>query len=104
MDGQGGRAMEDFRQRRAVVTGAASGIGLAVARRLLAGGATVSAVDRNAEGLHAIGITGRKPGGPDPPVPPPRPGRAGEPGGVDYLSKVPASIAWAPLGAVKGTL
>lgn len=37
--------------RRAVVTGAASGIGSAVVRRLLAEGASVLAVDINAEGM-----------------------------------------------------
>jgi NAD(P)-dependent dehydrogenase (short-subunit alcohol dehydrogenase family) len=44
--------------RRAIVTGAASGIGLAVARRLLREGATVLAVDVNAEGLRAIAAEG----------------------------------------------
>lgn len=41
--------------RRAVVTGAASGIGLAVARRLLAEGVAVTAVDVNEAGLATIG-------------------------------------------------
>ncbi|GAA4843816.1 3-hydroxybutyrate dehydrogenase [Saccharopolyspora rosea] len=40
--------------RRAVVTGAASGIGAAVARRLAAGGAEVVAVDRSAEKVQAL--------------------------------------------------
>jgi NAD(P)-dependent dehydrogenase (short-subunit alcohol dehydrogenase family) len=42
------------RERRAIVTGAASGIGLAVVRRLLAEGIAVTAVDVNEAGLHAI--------------------------------------------------
>lgn len=46
--------MNEFQNRRAVVTGAASGIGQAVARRLLAGGAAVVAVDRDARGLQAL--------------------------------------------------
>lgn len=44
--------------RRAIVTGAASGIGLAMARRLLREDATVLAVDLNAEGLRAIAAEG----------------------------------------------
>lgn len=40
--------------KRAVVTGAASGIGQAVARRLLHEGAAVIAVDRDAAGLEAV--------------------------------------------------
>jgi len=39
--------------RRALVTGAASGIGLEVARRLAAGGVSVSMLDRNEEPLRA---------------------------------------------------
>jgi NAD(P)-dependent dehydrogenase (short-subunit alcohol dehydrogenase family) len=44
--------------RQAIVTGAAQGIGLAVARRLLREGASVLAVDVNAEGLRAIAAEG----------------------------------------------
>ena len=46
--------------RVAIVTGAAAGIGRAIARRFAAEGAAVLAVDRNAEGLEATvpGITG----------------------------------------------
>jgi NADP-dependent 3-hydroxy acid dehydrogenase YdfG len=41
-----------------VVTGAASGIGRAVARRLLADGRDVLAVDRDAAGLEAVAAEG----------------------------------------------
>ena len=47
--------------KRAVVTGAASGIGQAVARRLLADGATVIAADRNEEGLGPVVEAGATP-------------------------------------------
>ena len=43
-----------FQGRAAIVTGAASGIGLAVAERLRSEGAKVLSVDRNAEGLKAV--------------------------------------------------
>lgn len=42
----------------AIVTGAVSGIGLAVARRLLREGTTVLVVDLSAEGLRAIAAEG----------------------------------------------
>ncbi|CAN5627997.1 hypothetical protein BH24CHL9_BH24CHL9_16330 [soil metagenome] len=44
--------------RRAVVTGAASGIGFAVVERLLKEGASVLEVDINAEGMAALGEQG----------------------------------------------
>lgn len=47
--------------KRAVVTGAASGIGQAVALRLLREGATVIAADRNEAGLAAVVETGATP-------------------------------------------
>ena len=47
--------------RRAVVTGAASGIGEAVARRLLADGVEVVAVDRDEAGLERIAAHGARP-------------------------------------------
>lgn len=50
--------MGDAHGRRAVVTGAASGIGFAVARRLLAEGASVLAVDINAEGMAPLAEDG----------------------------------------------
>ena len=44
----------DLVGKRAVVTGAGSGIGAAVSRRLAAGGASVIAVDRNAESAEQV--------------------------------------------------
>ena len=43
--------MSDFEGQAAIVTGAASGIGLATAKRLAAGGARVVATDINEAGL-----------------------------------------------------
>ena len=45
----------DLKHRRAVVTGAAQGIGFAIARRLLTSGAAVSLWDRDAEHLSRAG-------------------------------------------------
>ncbi len=45
---------DDFRDRHILVTGAASGIGAAVARQLLARGARVSAVDLDETGLQRL--------------------------------------------------
>ena len=50
--------MGDAAGRRAVVTGAASGIGFAVVRRLLGEGAEVLAVDINAEGMAPLAAAG----------------------------------------------
>jgi len=44
--------MEDFNGQVAIVTGAASGIGLAIAHKLLAKGAQVVVLDLNGKGLH----------------------------------------------------
>jgi len=49
--------MTRFRGRKAVITGAASGIGLGVARRLASEGALVSLWDRDAAGLKAAAAT-----------------------------------------------
>ena len=46
--------LDDFQDRHILVTGAASGIGAAVAQQLLARGARVSAVDLNTDGLQAL--------------------------------------------------
>lgn len=45
--------MNDLHGRRAIVTGAAQGIGLAIAKRLVAGGARVALVDINGDGARA---------------------------------------------------
>ena len=45
--------MEDFNGQVAIVTGAASGIGLAIAHKLLVKGARVILFDLNSEGMHA---------------------------------------------------
>ena len=46
--------MERFTGKVAIVTGAASGIGAGIARRLSREGAKVTLVDRNADALHAV--------------------------------------------------
>lgn len=51
--GQTSEMFSDLRGRRAVVTGAARGIGLAIARRLLMAGAEVIAIDKDKETLAA---------------------------------------------------
>ena len=56
--------MSEYRGRTAVITGAASGMGLCAARRLCAAGATVVMCDINAEALEALAaeITAAGPG------------------------------------------
>jgi 3-hydroxybutyrate dehydrogenase len=49
-----GSVQANLRNRRAVVTGAASGIGLACARRLAAAGASVVAVDLDGDGAERV--------------------------------------------------
>jgi NAD(P)-dependent dehydrogenase (short-subunit alcohol dehydrogenase family) len=51
-----------FEGQAAIVTGAASGIGLAIAKRLAAGGAAVTIVDQNGEGAEAAAAELRKAG------------------------------------------
>lgn len=48
----------DYTNRHAVVTGGASGIGLATARQLVAAGATVTVVDRNEKGRTSVEAIG----------------------------------------------
>ena len=64
-------SLERFTDRVAVITGAASGIGLATSRRLAAEGATIVVVDMNAE---AGGVVAEESGGL-------RPGRCHQPRG-----------------------
>ena len=45
--------MEDFKGQLAIITGAASGIGMAIAHKLLGKGAQVAVLDLNGNGLHA---------------------------------------------------
>jgi 2-dehydro-3-deoxy-L-rhamnonate dehydrogenase (NAD+) len=51
----------DFSDRHAVITGGASGIGLAIAQRLAKGGATVSLWDRNPDALKQAATSFEKP-------------------------------------------
>lgn len=57
----------DFRGKTALITGAASGFGLATARVLAAGGARIIGVDRNAEklaaGMASLPVVGAQPHG-----------------------------------------
>lgn len=50
--------MFDFSGKKALVTGAAHGIGLGIAQRLLKQGATVVAVDQDREGIHHAALPG----------------------------------------------
>ncbi|HEV2739207.1 MAG TPA: SDR family NAD(P)-dependent oxidoreductase [Candidatus Elarobacter sp.] len=58
----------DVRGRVAVVTGGASGIGLAIARRLLASGARLSLWDASADALHDVTLSLSKGAPPDVPA------------------------------------
>jgi NAD(P)-dependent dehydrogenase (short-subunit alcohol dehydrogenase family) len=72
-------------ERRAIVTGAASGIGLAVARRLRREGAKVLAVDINKHGLAEAAATGCETMTADLAKPGERDGLAKAADGIDYL-------------------
>lgn len=48
--------IQRLRSRRIVITGAASGIGMATARLFAAEGAALTLLDRNAQGLHAVAL------------------------------------------------
>ena len=56
--------MRDFKDKKAIVTGAASGIGLGIAKALASAGANIVLADLRPEPLEAARaqITGRPPG------------------------------------------
>lgn len=84
--------------RRAIVTGAASGIGLAVARRLLREGASVVAVDLNARGLTPLEAEGADVIAADLAVPEERDRvAAAADAGVDYLVNAAGIIRLKPI-------
>jgi NAD(P)-dependent dehydrogenase (short-subunit alcohol dehydrogenase family) len=81
-----------------VVTGAASGIGLAVARRLVAEGVSVVAVDRDGDRLAAV--DGVEPVVADVTDPADRDRIAVSAGGIDYLVNAAGVILLAPIDQV----
>jgi len=78
--------------RRAVVTGAARGIGQATARRLLREGASVLAVDLDAEGLQEIAAEGAETLVANVADPDGRAAIAGAAGAIDYLVNAAAIL------------
>lgn len=89
--------MDGQPRKRALVTGAASGIGLAVARRLLADGVDVLAVDLNAAGLEPIADEGAQTVRADIADPEARASVISEAARVDYLVNAAGIIRLKPI-------
>jgi NAD(P)-dependent dehydrogenase (short-subunit alcohol dehydrogenase family) len=87
--------------RRAVVTGGASGIGLAVVRRLLQDGTAVVAVDRNQEGLATARKLGAQPEGVDVTDAADRKRLVESAGEIDYLVNAAGIIKVSAIEAVE---